>query len=236
VVRHSLSHVNTGGLTDGSWSIYHHASHESYQLKVANSRPFRDLRSVLQTTVEGQSCPPPKILNPSCPKVVELRPNTYHGSGILPLANRNCFIIAPSVFSPTSWVRRRITDPEWFSILDIPDYFLQSLTQEECKSIIKDTSFIPLGIVLRILDFFPESTSSLMSNISTPVCKKVCVETSDSTPMPPLVTCKSLLQVEPPNDHLTRNIKATKNMMLKFQSTYRMKSLFWMETQRKLKL
>ncbi len=211
VVRHSLSHVNAGGLTDGSWSIYHYASHEGYQLKVANSRPFRDLRSVLQTTIEGRSCPPPKILNPSCPTVVELRPNTYHGSGILPLANRNCFIIAPSVFSPTSWVRRRIADPEWFSILDIPDYFLQSLTAEECKSIIKDTSFIPLGIVFMILDSFPESTSSLMSNDSNPVCKKVCVETSDSTTMLPFVNCKSLLPVEPPNDRLTRNIKATKN-------------------------
>jgi hypothetical protein len=50
----------------GPFTIYHYASHVAYQLKVANSRPVRDLRSVLHTTIEGRSCPPPKILNPSC--------------------------------------------------------------------------------------------------------------------------------------------------------------------------
>lgn len=149
--QYKLTHLSIGGVTDGSWTFYHYASHEDYQLQVINSRPLWDLRSVSTSTLEGRPCPPPMTTYLASPTVVQLRPNTFNGSGILPWQNRNCFVITPSVFSSILWVRRWISDQEWFSILDIPDVFLQQLSSKEQRCIIEDTTFVPLGEIFKLL-------------------------------------------------------------------------------------
>jgi hypothetical protein len=141
--QYKVTHLSIGGVTDGSWMLYHYVSHGHHQLQWLNSRPLWDLKSVMKSTIEGRPCPPPLTTCLASPSVVELRPNTFHGSGILPWQNRNCFVITPSVFSPTSWVRRWISDQEWSSILDLPGIFLQQSSSKERRYIIEDTTFLP---------------------------------------------------------------------------------------------
>jgi hypothetical protein len=142
---------------------------------------------VLLTTIEGWRGQPPKTLYPSNPIVVEPRPYTYHGSRIRPLENQNCFVISAYVFAPTSWVRRWISNLEWFSIIDIPDYFLQHLTPEEHRSFCTDISFVPPGVVFMVLDPFPDLAIPQLSNASTPACKRVCLKAND---IPPMTLCQ----------------------------------------------
>jgi hypothetical protein len=106
MTRHELSHGDIGGLADGKWSLYHYMRNEVWHLRPMALNSPRDLRCILNTTIDGRPCPPPKPLTSTSPTVTVIRPNSYHGSGILPLFERNCFVITPCMFLPTAWARR----------------------------------------------------------------------------------------------------------------------------------
>jgi hypothetical protein len=92
-----------------------------------------------------------------------------------PLGKPHCFIVTPSVFSSTSWVTRRISDSEWFTILDIPDTLLQGLNAEGRRRTIDDTSFLPLGIITKLIDSFPSTDVERFCIDSSQPSKKICL-------------------------------------------------------------
>ncbi len=204
--QRKITHSSIGGVTDGDWTLYHYENGDTNYLHMMNSRSSQDLRSVMSSTMEGRPCPPPGSSNLTTPTVIQLRPNTFHGSGILPWQNRNCFVVTPSVFSPTSWVRRRISDQEWASILDLPDMIFNKLPPKERRSIIDDTSLLPLGVVLKVLDSFTN-----LDQVFSPNPKRVCSDLSNATLVTVPKTKESLVSVVASSDRDSRNTKATKN-------------------------
>jgi hypothetical protein len=64
----------------------------------------RDLSTVLNTKQEGMPCPKPATMPDSYQKIIQLRPNTFHGGGLLPWGGSRLKIVAPCIFSKTGWV------------------------------------------------------------------------------------------------------------------------------------
>jgi hypothetical protein len=149
-----LSHVEVGGCTDGQWSIYYYSKSQMSFEMTAGSAAFRDLSSVLDPKVNGIPCSAPgENLDASRrPEVIQLRPNVYHGGGLIPWVARSSFIVSPSIYSPTRWVRRRLTNQEMSSVLDYSSEMFKGLTQNQWSSIVKDTGTIPQKVLLKALD------------------------------------------------------------------------------------
>jgi len=211
--QHKISHLSTGGLTDGEWSLYHYINGETSPLQIVSSRSLQDLRSVISSTIEGRPCPAPLKPIPDLPTVVQLRPNTFHGSGILPWENRNCFIITPSAFSPTSWVRRRIANQEWTSILDLPAMIFNQLSPKEKRSIIEDTTFLPLGVAFKLLDSFTGSDCRNLTAMQdlAPNPKRTCMRFIDYSSGDVTKKDEKPVDDEAPIDRESRNAISTKN-------------------------
>jgi len=121
------SHVACGGVTDGSWDINVYRKTHLSPIGPLASVGSHDLSTVFDTKLQGIPCPPPSEIKSSFPQVVQVRPNTFHGGGLLPWGSRRDFVIAPCIFSPTNWVRRRVHGREMLKILDIPDVFADVL-------------------------------------------------------------------------------------------------------------
>jgi hypothetical protein len=121
-----ITHADVGGITDGQWRInfYHPTGaplideYLNFQASVS-----RDLSCILNTTSHGRPCPnPPKVayVQQKTPQVHEVRPNTFHPHGLVPWGTRHYWVISPSIYSPTGWVRRRLSVQEQLATLDIP--------------------------------------------------------------------------------------------------------------------
>ncbi len=82
--RLTLNHEACGGVTTGEWSffLYHRCKARPFDNPI--SVAGRDLSSVLNTKLQGLPCPPPVSVPGLCRKAIEVRPNTYHGGGLLP--------------------------------------------------------------------------------------------------------------------------------------------------------
>jgi hypothetical protein len=84
----------------------------------------RDLSFILNTTAHGWPCPsPPKVSyhQQKTPQVHKVRPNTFHPHGLVPWGTRHFWVISPSVYSTTSWVRQRLSVQEQLVTFDIPE-------------------------------------------------------------------------------------------------------------------
>jgi hypothetical protein len=98
-------YVQVGGCTDGLWTAYYYSRDQICLDVSVGSSSFRDLTSALNPKSNGVPCPAPSVSldSGSRPRVIQLRPNTYHGRGLIPWIARSSFIITPSIYSPTKW-------------------------------------------------------------------------------------------------------------------------------------
>jgi len=87
----------------------------------------------------------------SRPKLLQVRPNTYHVEGLFPIGAENVQVVAPSVFSSTKWVKRRLSGLEMCRIRDIPDDLAESLSSAELVRVVRDNSIIPLKVYRSVL-------------------------------------------------------------------------------------
>jgi hypothetical protein len=127
----TLMHASCGGVTDGDWSV-----HVYKPIGVKELHPFqtvggRDLHSVVDATISGYPCPPPRHVDPKVPRVIQLQPTTYHVSGLFPLGKVNVRFVVPSIFSSTGWVRRKLTGAEMCKVWDLPDDVTGGLNARE---------------------------------------------------------------------------------------------------------
>ncbi len=59
----------------------------------------RDMSCIVNSTVGyGLGCVAPVKLTGINPKVVPIRPRTYHGAGLYPFLDRTAYYVVPSVF------------------------------------------------------------------------------------------------------------------------------------------
>ncbi len=114
--------------------------------------PPRDLSGILNIKAHGIPCRPPavKVLNPG--KAVSLSQGLYHGGGLYPIKIKELRVVTPCVFSPTGWVKRKVTGRELCLIKDIPEDIVDSLPATKIAAICQDTSVLPLKVALRFFD------------------------------------------------------------------------------------
>jgi hypothetical protein len=166
-----ISHPECGGITTGSWNLYVYFMLHNEPLMPPSAVAGRDLSSIINTKVEGMPCPAPIALPHLVREVIEVRPKTYHGGGLLPWGCFDGKIVAPCIFSRTGWVRRKLTGGEVLKALDIPDELEAMLTSLQVKSICSDTTLIPLKVATALIDAIP-SAHNLGSSLLSSECKR----------------------------------------------------------------
>jgi hypothetical protein len=67
--------------------------------------PGQDLYGSLNDKLQGLPCCAPDKSIGAKPKVIEIRPKLFHSEGLFPLDVECPQVMAPSIFSPTKWVR-----------------------------------------------------------------------------------------------------------------------------------
>jgi hypothetical protein len=151
----ALSHADCGGVTTGLWNLFIYSMPNDKLLLSPPVVAGRDLSTILNTKVEGMPCPAPEVLPQLVRKVIEVRPNTYHGGGLLPWGCFQGKVVAPCIFSKSGWVRRKLTGGEVLKALDIPDELETSLTSSQIKTICSDSAMLPLKVTLALIDAIP---------------------------------------------------------------------------------
>ena len=145
MTRISLSHIQCGGVTDGSWDFMVYSPLASITLDPPSSVAGRDLSSILNNMKDGLPCAAPTISYLDKLKVVKLRPGVYHGGGILPWHERNCSVLTQSVFSDSGWCRRKIQGEEMMHVLDVPEDMISDLSSSQRRTLCADCRMIPLA-------------------------------------------------------------------------------------------
>jgi hypothetical protein len=100
----------------------------------------------------GVPCAPPFPLKLSRPKLVLLRPFTYHCEGLFPWQERHSLIVTPCHRSHTEWTCRRLTGSEMLQVLDILASVTPFLSSSQVRTICSDIGFLPLKPLVPILD------------------------------------------------------------------------------------
>lgn len=93
-----------------------------------------------------------------------MRPGTFHFQGLLPWGARRAWVVAPNVFSPTKWCRRKLTDGEVLRSLDIPGSVLSLLDGRRMKSLLQATSVVPSKCLLTLLNTLLGQLSVVQEN------------------------------------------------------------------------
>jgi hypothetical protein len=94
--------------------------------------------------------PPSENSNES--RATKLGKNLFHGGGLYPSQESNFRVVAPCLFSPTGWVKRKLTGREVCLLKDIPEDIIKSLPSDKIEVICQDEDVIPLKIILRLID------------------------------------------------------------------------------------
>jgi len=168
-------HDDLGGVTDASWDvhIYHPLNSEvEWELPV---RGGRDMRVIIDPLVSGRPCQAPPKTNSSRPQTLLLRPGVYHSGGLYPSKVRNPSFVAPSVYSVTGWVRRKLTGREVCLINDIPGESYVLLDSREVALVCQKLVF-PLKIGLAVLETWKHQASIRVEELSEPRVKRSCTE------------------------------------------------------------
>jgi hypothetical protein len=155
-----LSHSDCGGVTDSKWGIHVYLPKGARLWEPFERRSGRDLCSVVDTKLGGVPCPSPgKPGNTQVPKVIQIRPRTYHVGGLYPVGEVGGRFVAPSILSPTGWVRRKLSGRETCLVKDVAEEYVDKLNSKEVSEICKGRVF-PLRVALAVLSQWDEQTQS----------------------------------------------------------------------------
>jgi hypothetical protein len=158
----SLSHADCGGVTTGEWTIYIYRRGGAAELDAKKKVAGRDLSTILNTLAQGRAWVNEQAIPTLSREVITLRPNTFHGGGLLPWGSNLFQVVAPCVFSGTGWVKRKLTGSEMLRVLDVPDEMDQDFTSGEIKTICGDKDIIPMKVTLMVIDRIPGFRSETM--------------------------------------------------------------------------
>ena len=117
---HSGSSRNGGGVLDAAWTFW---SNFPFQWHLPKLPPSSLLQAICQTTRchRNKTCQPPKrSIHRSASSVIWLPGGNVDCRGLLPLNPTAVEVLCPSVYAPTGWVTRPLTEPEMFHAFNIP--------------------------------------------------------------------------------------------------------------------
>lgn len=119
-----LQHSDYGGVTTGIWWF----GTTINDLTLPDITPsHRRLKHALSDTERGRRISPPECLEGPFEGPRRIPSSSLlHPGGFLPIMDLNTSVVCPSVFSPTGWVRRRLTMQELARCFDIPDVLASS--------------------------------------------------------------------------------------------------------------
>ena len=146
------SHSQSVGVTDGSWhfNLYVKTSYQWYTSLIPRTSR-QDMSCIVNSTAGfGLECPPPaKMLNRN-PRVLQIRPRTFHSVGLFPFGDRTAYFVVPSVYTKTKWCRRHLTAEETLSCLDVGEAQISTLSSAERARLCNDIRFIPSKVSVQI--------------------------------------------------------------------------------------
>jgi hypothetical protein len=154
--KQQMHHFQYGGVTDGCWWVHVYLARAFGVSRgiLVKEQDKRDLSTVLDSMVSsGRPCAAPKsviITNP--PKVIEVRPGTFHSCGLIPWNARKLWVIAPSVFSPTKWCCRGLTLTEKLLSRDVSQEQMALLSKPLTTELGQDNTYVPAKCCLALLD------------------------------------------------------------------------------------
>jgi hypothetical protein len=148
----NVNHGECGGATDGCWSMHVYRRHDTAQLGSIPSLAARDVLSLLDPKVHGISCQAPMALDKKKCQVVRITEGLYHSGGLYPLHAQQPRFVAPCFFSPTGWVRRRLTGKKMCLLKDVPEDVYKEMTSEHVSVVCQDEGLVPVRVILRVLD------------------------------------------------------------------------------------
>ena len=130
------------------------------------------------------------------------------------------FVTCPSVFSPTKWVRRRLTSRELLNVLDVPDSIITLLPERIQSRLVQDMTIMTLKVVLHLFNLLP--IDSLTQPAENP-CKRPKVMPATVAYQDPMESVKAHFPSTPDSvpavssqqcleqEESTRNQKANKS-------------------------
>ncbi len=78
---------------------------------------------------------------------------------MFPLDAKDPRLIVPCIFSPTKWVRRKLTGIEMCKVKDLPDSYTQQFLSGQIANICQDKTLVPMKVVHRMLDALSDHLS-----------------------------------------------------------------------------
>ncbi len=142
-------------------------------------RAGRDLKSVVDSLVTGRDCPAPSKALSMDLEVKMLRPSVFHVGGLFPSGVAKPKFVVPSIFSPTGWVRRKLTGKEMCLVNDIPNNVYNRLSAKEVAQICEKLVF-PHRVAMYVLEAWKEEIRVGSEERLDSAAKKARVETVDA--------------------------------------------------------
>lgn len=121
--RIRLQHSQLGGLTARFVTLHCIMRYKPafWSLPPLPTQLPTSVHSVAGDTVDaGKPCRRPHSIGGDSPTIRHLGGNVYHGGGLHPWSSVEPRFVLRSVFSPSGWCRRTLTDNETLMVMDVP--------------------------------------------------------------------------------------------------------------------
>lgn len=174
-----VKHSTCGGVTDALWEVHMYNPVGTNWVWDPSPRAGRDLKSVVDSLVTGRDCPAPSKALSMDLEVKMLRPSVFHVGGLFPSGVAKPKFVVPSIFSPTGWVRRKLTGKEMCLVNDIPNNVYNRLSAKEVAQICEKLVF-PHRVAMYVLEAWKEEIRVGSEERLDSAAKKARVETVDA--------------------------------------------------------
>jgi hypothetical protein len=145
-----VSHVNCGGVTDGIWKLFVYHRQESVCLDV-QPQVTRDLSSCLDSLLhKGVPCLMPRNVAPNTLAVHEVRPGLICSDDLFTWKQQTVSVICSNVFSPTKWVKWKLTYFDLAKVLDIPMDIWENLPVNFQHQVSQDLTLLLSKVTVRL--------------------------------------------------------------------------------------
>jgi len=74
------------------------------------------------------------------------------GGGLYPWEANSLKFVVPNIYSPTKWVRRKLTRPELWRVMDAPDRVASLGTSDQLTRMFKGKSMVPIKVLVHVLE------------------------------------------------------------------------------------
>ena len=149
-------HNLCGGVSDFSGTVkiaIYQPMTSAFGLKdnIFSEYPIASLDSILSHTETGINLlMAPRLPSLTIPKVTATIHDSFHAGGLFPWLERQPSFLIPCVFSPTRWVKRRLSFKERLGVQDIPISIISSMTALEQRKLSQMT-FTPIKCLTAVI-------------------------------------------------------------------------------------